>query len=49
MFEALFIFHFEISGNDFNDEQLLNKLSKLATLFVFQFDISGNDIKKEHS
>ena len=43
MLFILFIFHFEISGYDYNDEQPLNKQDISVTLFVFYFEISGND------
>ena len=44
---TLFIFQFEISGNDDNKEQLLNKQDILVTLFVFHFEISGHDFNEE--
>ena len=40
---ALFVFHFEISGNDDNDLHPLNIPLILVTLLVFHFEISGND------
>ena len=44
---TLFVFHFEISGNDDSDEHSENKAYILVTLFVFQFEISGNDVNDE--
>ena len=38
---TLLIFHFEISGNNVNDEHLSNKVDILVILFVFHFEISG--------
>ena len=43
------IFHFNISGNDDNDEQSRNIRHILLTLEVFHFDISGNDDNDEQS
>ena len=45
---TLFVFHFDISGNDINDEQLRNNEFISVTLFVFHFEISGNDCNDEH-
>ena len=42
------VFHFEISGNDINEEHPLNKLHISVTLEVFHFEMSGNDINDEH-
>ena len=47
MLITLIIFHFEISGNDFNDEHSSNIPSILLIFFKFQFDISGNYFKEE--
>ena len=44
----LFVFQFDISGNNSNDEQLANNPLILVTLFVFHFDISGNNFNDEH-
>ena len=49
MSSTLFIFQFEISEIEINDEHDLNKLFILFILLVFQFEISGNDINEEHS
>ena len=46
--ETLLVFHFEISGNDINDEHPLNILLILETLFVFHFEISGYDFNDVH-
>jgi hypothetical protein len=40
-------FHFDISGNDSREEQLLNKHFICVALEVSQFDISGKVIKDE--
>ena len=45
---TLLVFHFDISGNDFNDEHLKNKSSMQLTLPVFHFEISGNDFNDKH-
>jgi len=45
---TLFVFQFEISGNDFNDEHSLNKQRILITLIVFHLEISGNNFNDEH-
>ena len=45
---TLEVFHFEISGNDDNDEHPLNIRLILLTLEVFHFDISCNDDNDEH-
>ena len=45
----LLVFQFEISGKDFNNEQLLNRYFILIRLFVFHFEVSGNDDNNEHS
>ena len=42
------IFHFDISGNDFNEEHSLNKSVKYIFLSIFHFDISGNDSNEKH-
>jgi len=42
------MFHLEISGNDINELQSLNKEYILVTFEVFHFDISGNDINELH-
>ena len=44
---TLFVFHFEISGNDINDEHSPNNDFILITLLVFHIEISGNDDKEE--
>ena len=43
---TLFVFHFDISGNDVNEIQLENIPFILVTLEVFQMDISGKDINE---
>ena len=45
---TLLIFHFDISGNDINEEHPLKISWKLLTLQTFHFDISDNDINDEH-
>ena len=45
----LFVFHFDISGNSFKEEQLKNILLIFWNEFIFQFDILGNYINEEHS
>ena len=45
---TLSMFHFDKSGNDINDEHLLNNPLILVTLIVFHFDILGNDFNDEH-
>ena len=42
IFLTLLVFHFDISGNDFNDKHLQNILLLFVTLLVLHFDISGN-------
>ena len=37
------VFHLEISGNDFREQQLQNAQFKSETLCVFHFEISGKD------
>ena len=39
------IFHFEISGIETKDVQLLNKEFIFVIFEVFHFDISGNEFK----
>ena len=46
---TLIVFHFEISGNDINDEHSQNKDFILITLLVFHFEISGISFNDEHS
>ena len=41
MLVTFFVFHFEISGKCFNDEQLENKPFIFLILNVFQCEISG--------
>ena len=43
------MFHLDISGNSFKEEQLKNKALISIILFVFHFEISGREIKEEHS
>ena len=43
----LLVFHFEISGKDFNDEHPENNPSIDLTFSVFHFEISGKDFKDE--
>ena len=43
----LLIFHFEISGNDLNEEHPENILLILLTFSVFHLDISGKEINDE--
>ena len=43
------VFHFDISGNDFNDVQFINTPLILVTFLVSHIDISGNEINDEHS
>ena len=43
IFLTLWIFYFDILGNDDNDLQLLNISLIFLTLLVFHFDISGNN------
>ena len=43
---TFFIFHLDISGNDFNDMHSENKLLISSTLFVSQFEISGIDLRE---
>ena len=43
----LIVFHFDISGKDFNDEQFSNKAKKLLTLVIFHLDMSGIQINDE--
>ena len=43
----LFVFHFDISDKDINDEQPLNKKLMSVNCSVSQFEISGNDIINE--
>ena len=45
---AFSIFHFDISGNDINDEQSVNIYCICVIFDVSHFDVSGNDIKDEH-
>ena len=45
---TLEIFHFEISGNDDNDEHPQNIKLMLSTFEIFHFEISGNDNNDEH-
>jgi len=48
MLFTLIKFHFEISGNDFNEEHPKNNPLILLALFKFHFEISGNDFNEEH-
>ena len=45
---TLLVFHFDISGNDDNDEHPENIYFIFVTLLVFHVDISGNDDNEEH-
>ena len=42
------MFHFEISGNDNNDEHPQNIALISLALDIFHFEISGNDNNDEH-
>ena len=44
---TLLVFHFEISGKDFNDEHPENNPFIFAICSVFHFEISGKDFKDE--
>ena len=44
---TLGIFHFEISGKEFNELQLENIHIILVTLSVFHLEISGKDNKED--
>ena len=44
---TFFVFHFDISGNDFNDEHLLNNKCILVIFLVSHFDMSGNNLTNE--
>ena len=44
----LLVFHFEISGNCFNDEHSRNNPEISLILFVFHFEISGKLFIDEH-
>ena len=48
MLLALFVFHLDISGNEFNDLHQQNISFMLLTLLVFHLDISGNDFNDSH-
>ena len=48
IFFTFFVFHFDISGKDINDEQPRKIPLMSFTLSVFQFDISGKDSIDEH-
>ena len=41
------MFHSDISGNDFNEEQPENILFILLTSIFFHFEMSGNDFNEE--
>ena len=45
---TLEVFHFDISGKDFNELHSSNKELISVTFEVFHFDISGNDINELH-
>ena len=45
---VLFVFHFEISTNEDNDELRLKINCIVITLFEFHFEISGNEDNNEH-
>ena len=45
----ILVLHFQISGNDDNDEHPSNIECILVTLLVFHFEISGNDDNDDHS
>jgi len=45
---TLLVFHLEISGNDDNEWQKLNKLLISLTLLVFHLEIWGKDDNDEH-
>ena len=47
IFITLLVSHFEISGNDDNDEQSEKKPFISVTLIVFHFEISGNEDNDE--
>ena len=49
MLLILLVFHFEISGKYFNEEQFANIPSILITLFKSQLEISGKDNNEKHS
>ena len=42
------VFHFDISGNNFNEEHPPNILLIFLTFIVFHIDILGNDFNEEH-
>ena len=44
----MLVFHLDMSGNDFKDEQSKNKPVILLALLVFHFEISGIDSRFEH-
>ena len=48
IFNTLFVFQFEISGNEINSQQWQNVSSILSTLLIFQLDKSGNSSKATH-
>ena len=42
----LLVFHFDISGNDSNDEHPKNNPENLSNFSVFQLEMSGIDINE---
>jgi hypothetical protein len=44
---TFFVFHFEISGNEVNEEQHENILFIKVTFSVFHFEISGSEVNEE--
>ena len=48
IYSTLQVFHFEISGNAFNEEYPKNKPIIDVTFSVFHFEISGKDFNEEH-
>ena len=42
-----FVFHFEISGNSFNEQQQENRKRIFITFLVSYFEISGNVFSEE--
>ena len=49
MFSIFFVFHFDISGNDINEEQFKNILDIFLTLLISHIEISGKLINFEQS
>ena len=49
MLVTLMVFHFDKSGNDFNDVQSSKIQAISSVLSIFHFDISGNHFNLEHS